>query len=319
MAKDIRFEDFTVSFPGPQGPSVVADHISVVFPSGKITGLIGESGSGKSVMGMSVLQLLPSSAKIQGHCYYGDEDLLNLPSEKMRRIRGQEIAIIPQNPAEAMNSLRKIGGQLTETPLAHRLTGKREAKKTSTAALRKFGLERADTIMGQYNFEMSGGMNQRILTVMGLSCQPSWLIADEPTKGLDAIIRGQVMETLKQAAEESAGSMLVITHDLKLAQRLCDEICVLYRGHIVEHRITSKIFSNPLHPYTRGLLAAMPENGMHPIPGMSDTKHVSDCCPFFRRCPQCREDCRKALPPLFETADQGKVRCFFYAGSTKSQ
>lgn len=313
MAKEIRFENFTVSFPGSKEESVVADHISVSFQPGKITGLIGESGSGKSVMGMSVLQLLPSSARIQGHCYYGEEDLLSVSSRRMRQIRGREIAIIPQNPTEAMNSLRKIGGQLIETPLAHKLLRRNDAIKKSAASLRKFGLESADTIMGQYNFEMSGGMNQRILAVMGLSCQPRWLIADEPTKGLDAIIRGQVMKTLKQAAKESAGSMLVITHDLKLAQKLCDEICVLYRGHIVEYGSASEMFSNPCHPYTKGLIAAMPENGMHPIPGMSDADHLSECCPFYPRCRQCGNRCKQELPPLLEKGDRRKVRCFLYA------
>lgn len=314
MVENIRFEDFHVQFPSKNGLATVANHISVTFESGKITGLIGESGSGKSVLGMSILRLLPASAIISGHCFYGKEDLFAADIKRMRKIRGKEIAVIPQNPSEALNPIRKIGSQLTESLLEHRILNRKRAEERICAELKSFGFSDAADIMNHYSFEMSGGMNQRILSVLGLACRPNWLIADEPTKGLDAIVRNQVLNVLKKAAQETTGSMLVITHDLKLAERLCDDICVLYSGNILENGKTEHVFHHPAHPYTQGLLASTPSRGMHPIPGYAAEETTNTAgCPFSARCSHAMERCKNDLPKEVTLESGTKVRCFLYA------
>lgn len=314
MVEDIRFEDFHVEFPGKDGTATVANHISVTFEKGKITGLIGESGSGKSILGMSILRLIPGSAKVHGHCYYGDEDLFLVDMKRMRQIRGKEIAVIPQNPSEALNPIRKIGNQLTEALLEHHLLQKKPAQERVSQILSCFGFQEANEIMSKYSFEMSGGMNQRVISVLGLACKPNWLIADEPTKGLDAIVRNQVLDVLKKAAKETTGSMLVITHDLKLAERLCDNICVLYAGNILEQGKGKEIFEEPKHPYTQGLFLSMPDRGMHPIKGYASERNGAiNRCPFAERCSYKMDICEAEFPPEISISETRKVRCFLYA------
>lgn len=314
MVQDIRFEDFSVRFPTRTGAVTAVNHVSAVFRGGRITGLIGESGSGKSVLGMAVLRLLPSSAILSGSCYYGQADLLAMDKKQMRRLRGKEISIIPQNPAESLNPMRKIGSQLTEGLTVHKLLKKRPAAGKVEALLTDFGLSSSGSIMKKYSFEMSGGMNQRILSVLGLACGPQWLIADEPTKGLDAVVCNQVYETLKKAARETTGSMLLITHDLKLAASLCEELYVLYAGNILEHGMAKEVLGHPMHPYTRGLIASLPENGMHPIPGSAPEKGGDEAgCPFYARCSYATERCKNQMPDFYTAENGTEVRCVLYA------
>ena len=201
MDSNITISGLTVKFRTAHGMVTAVENVNTVFEAGKITGLIGESGSGKSVLGMSLLQLLPNSAVIKGECLYRGNNLLRVRPEMIRSIRGKEIALIPQNPSESLNSVRRIKRQLTEAVTAHDKKKKNEAQQRAQELLQRFGFADPAEIMRRYSFQMSGGMNQRIISVLGLMGNPSWIIADEPTKGLDSILRKQVYQTLKAGGE----------------------------------------------------------------------------------------------------------------------
>ena len=197
MNSDIVVHNLTVQFNTDQGSVKAVENVNTTFQAGKVTGLIGESGSGKSVLGMSLLQLLPNNTQICGECIYQGENLLQLKAEQMRALRGSKIGLIPQNPAQSLNSVRRIRPQLTEAVTSHDKTKKKQAQKRAGELLLRFGFKDPNEIMDSYCFQMSGGMNQRIISVLGLMGQPEWIIADEPTKGLDSILRKQVYQTLR--------------------------------------------------------------------------------------------------------------------------
>ncbi|EET62144.1 ABC transporter, ATP-binding protein [Marvinbryantia formatexigens DSM 14469] len=315
MSKDIEIRNLCVSFPEKNGVSQVVTDVHALFGEGVVTGLIGESGSGKSVLGMSILQLLPKNAVVEGSCMYEGRNLYNLTQEEMRKIRGQEIALIPQNPSESLNPIRRIGKQLIEGVTAHKSLSRKEARNRRDALLVRFGFPEPEKINRAYTFQLSGGMNQRVISALGLMEQPEWVIADEPTKGLDAILRRQVYRVLKEISEQETRGMIVITHDIALAGALCKRLMVLYKGTVLEQGETAQILENPAHPYTQGLIASLPEKGMHPIrradPGkISETKG----CRFYPRCPYGTEKCRKTLPPEIQLPDGRLVRCNRYAG-----
>lgn len=311
-ASSIELNQLNVTFETPSGPVYAVRDATVSFHPGQTTGLIGESGSGKSVLGMSILGLLPQNAKISGTCMYQKKDLFQLDRRALRRLRGEEIALIPQNPAESLNPVRKIGRQLTEAVTCHRRGSRRDAEQQGKLLLHRLGFEEPEQIWSRYSFQLSGGMNQRVISALGLMCSPAWVIADEPTKGLDAILRRQVYEVLRAVIEENpSGGMLVITHDIPLAQRLCDRLLILYMGQILEEGDTSGIITAPRHPYTTGLLGAIPSRGMTPIP--RPCRETGTGCAFYARCPLAEDRCGRELPPLCSAGEGRKVRCFRYA------
>lgn len=311
---NIDISNLQVEFTTALGSVIAVKNLSTTFSSKKITGIIGESGSGKSVMGMAILKLLPETATINGECLYNHTDLFKLNSKEMEQIRGREIGLIPQNPNASLNPMMKINKQLKEPILVHKLMSSKKATNQINNLLNEFGFEDATSIGNKYSFQMSGGMNQRLVSALGLVCNPKWIIADEPTKGLDAIMRNQVYKVLKKIYATNNCGMIVITHDLMLAFHLCDEIRVMYSGEIVEQGPCKEIFENPLHPYTKGLLAALPQNGMNPIPYSSDFKiNGISTCTFFNRCPKATKNCINRTMDDFIVNDTRKVRCFNYA------
>lgn len=314
MSRDIEIKELNVSFMNYGRETGVVTDVNARFPEGSITGLIGESGSGKSVLGMSIPRLLPASAKIRGSCLYDGRDLLTLSEKEMKEVRGKEIALIPQNPTESLNPIRMVGRQLVECVTAHEKKGKKEARERRDQLLRRFGFEDPKRINGSYSFEMSGGMNQRVVSALGLMNRPKWVIADEPTKGLDAILRYQVYEVLKDIGKSEVKGMLVITHDIILARALCHRLMVLYKGCVMEQGETKAVLETPMHPYTRGLIGSLPEKGMHPI-GRADREKVGclSGCRFYPRCPWGQERCGKEMPPEARLLDGRTVRCFQYA------
>lgn len=320
MDNNIYIENLQVVFQTPFGEVAAIKNLTTTFKAQCITGIIGESGSGKSVMGMSILGLLPATAQIKGSCQYEQKDLYQLNDKELRKIRGSEIGLIPQNPNAALNPMLKIGYQLKESLILHRINNRKESNKEIEKLLREFGFENPKHIMNQYAFQMSGGMNQRIVSLLGLACGPKWIIADEPTKGLDAIIRKQVYQVLKKIYKEKACGMIVITHDLVLAKYLCEEICVMYEGQIVEQGKASEIMNNPKHPYTQGLLKALPENGMQAIFKVADgSKNNHSECSFFGRCQKAGSYCENRKMQDFEESGNRKVRCFLYDQTGKSK
>ena len=314
MQDDIVIEGLNVSFRSKHGETPVVRDVNVTFSSETITGLIGESGSGKSVLGMSILQLLPDTAAVSGTCRYHDMDLYALSEKEMCRIRGSEIGLIPQNPTESMNPVLSIGKQLKESITVHARGKDREAAQRRDMLLQKFGFDEPERINRSYSFQLSGGMNQRVISTMGLMNKPNWVIADEPTKGLDAILRKQVYRVLKDIAETETRGMIIITHDISLAGALCDRLLVLYKGMIMEQGKTADILENPLHPYTKGLIGSLPEKGMHPI-RRADPVMAEQCrgCSFAPRCEYADRRCMEELPPEKTLEDGRTVRCFHYA------
>ncbi|MBS7527865.1 ABC transporter ATP-binding protein [Fusibacter paucivorans] len=311
MHYDIQMADVTIEFALKSKRVSAVDQVNVTFKAGKITGVIGETGSGKSVLGMSILQLLPKQACISGTCFFGHKDLYALDAESMRKIRGQEIGLIVQNPNEALNPVRTIGRQLMEPLIKHFDVSRTEARKTVEAHLRCFGFEMPKKVMQQYTFQMSGGMNQRLIAIMGLICHPSWLIADEPTKGLDAILRRSIYDVFWEIRQHYTQSMIVITHDLFFAKKLCEQIVVMYQGEIVEIGEAKKVLTTPLHPYTKGLLMATPKAGMTPIPDHLNPSHESRC-KFYSRCQFASAKCKVQFVELREIDPDTMVRCILY-------
>lgn len=314
MNGNIEINNLNVSFLTGGHEVPVLHDVNITFREGHITGLIGESGSGKSVLGMSILQLLPSTAKVSGSCNFLDQNLYELTSKEICRLRYKEISLIPQNPLLSLNPVLKIKRQLTEPLRLHLGQSYQEAYGTACENLKKFSFSEPEKLMEQYSFQLSGGMNQRVVSCMGLECSPRWVIADEPTKGLDAILRRQVYQVLRKIKSEGDKSMILITHDLQLAGKLCDDIAVLYQGVIVEKGSCAEVLENPRHPYTKGLIQAMPGKGMHPVGlPLRDRDRGDSACPFYIRCRQACGSCLHAPIPETAVSEHQTVRCSLYA------
>lgn len=255
---DIEIKDLSVSFPGESGRQKVLYETDLMVKCGKITAIVGESGSGKSILGAAVMGLLDDSAEVSGSIRYGEMELLKLSEKELNRIRGNGIGWISQDPIAAMNPLIRIGKQVVEAVCFHKKRKKAEEKEKGIKQLETFGLEDASTLWSYYPHELSGGMAQRVLISMMTFPHPEWLIADEPTKGLDAFMRKQVADAFRKLQKQGMG-ILLITHDLRLAECISDDIVIMYSGQIIEKGKTDEVFKNPLHPYTRSLFNAAPD------------------------------------------------------------
>lgn len=309
MDEAIKVERLTVSF----GENCAVNDLSVCFHNSQVTGIIGESGSGKSLLGMSILGLISSEADIRGSIIFKNKDLIKADSKSMRSLRGRVIGLIPQNPADSLNKVLKIGTQVSEGIKAHSKCTRKDAEGKAERLIKSFQFNDSKRIMDSYPFQLSGGMKQRIVSAIGLSCSPEWLIADEPTKGLDAILRGQVYDLLEDISKNKIKSMIIITHDLSLAKRICQKIIVMYRGHIVEEGLAEDIISNPMHPYTRGLIDALPSRGMRAMPFSMGTD-IKQGCIFADRCPKLRDNCLKEKPMIAEYENKRRVSCNYAVG-----
>ncbi|MDD2360847.1 MAG: ABC transporter ATP-binding protein [Syntrophaceticus schinkii] len=319
MAALLSIRNLKTIFYTEEGQVKASDDINLDLAEGKTIGLIGETGCGKSVLGLSILRLLPRNASIKGNIFYKKQDLLQLTDEQMRQLRGKEIALIPQSPSTSLNPVLKIGFQITEALQLHQKLAQKKAQKVAVDMLRFLNLPDPEKKVLEYPHQLSGGMKQRVLAAIGMAGKPSLLIADEPTKGLDAVLRVQVVEVLRQLTQKTGAAMLLITHDLKVAASLCDEIAVMYAGEIVEHGQTPQVLTDPSHPYTRALLASLPNNGLHPIPGYSPSLiNLPFGCKFYLRCKQAQDICSKKRPPLEKTNGR-YVRCMFFAQSREPQ
>lgn len=313
MTPNIEIRNLSVCFETPNGSVRAVHDLSTTFYAGRISGIIGESGSGKSIMGMSILQLLPNTAKVSGSCRFGAHELYSMSPKQLRQIRGAMIGLIPQNPNASLNPVMKIKDQIIEAVLTHGHRNRKKAAQHAADLLRQFGFQTPESILNQYAFQMSGGMNQRLVSVLGLACQPGWIIADEPTKGLDAVVRNQVYTVLRKIHLQYESSMIVITHDLELAHHLCDDIRVLYQGQLVEQGPAKLVMEQPLHPYTAGLLHAMPRHGMIPIPAPDPARTTQNGCVFYPRCSKADARCAQQQPAEVSLPPDRKVRCFLYA------
>ncbi len=315
----LSIRNLTTVFNCQEGMVKACNNVSLDINQGQTLGLIGETGCGKSVLGLSILKLLPVNAVSSGQIIYNNQDLLALSVKEMCQVRGSEIGFLPQSPATALNPVLRIGEQLTEGLQLHQGMVKEKARVIAMDMLKSLGLKDCDKRAADYPHQLSGGMKQRVVAAMSITGQPSLLIADEPTKGLDAVNRAQVIDLLRQLTIKTKASLLLITHDLKVAVALCDEIAVMYSGEIVEKGSADQVLNNPLHPYTQGLVASLPERGLFPIPGYSPSL-LDDIpgCRFYSRCPIRNENC-KHQPVINREVNGVHVRCLYVDQSGGTQ
>lgn len=311
MGNHIALQRLTVAFTTKAGTVKAANQIDAIFLGGQINGIVGETGSGKSVLGLSVLGLLPENRIVSGSILYKNRDLLQLPEREMNALRGKTMAFVPQNPDTALNPVMTVGAQLSEMFTCHAGTNAAEARLRAGEQMRRYALPSPE-IFDRYSFQLSGGQRQRLLCAIGSALAPEWLIADEPTKGLDAVLRRQVCQLFQALRENSDLGILLITHDLRLAERLCDTVFVLYAGTVVEQGLAGELFARPFHPYTRGLIDAQPHKALAPLPGMPPSLiDLPAGCTFRLRCRQQTTLCSQQ-PPL-QNVNGRQVRCWQYA------
>ncbi|HNX16970.1 MAG TPA: ABC transporter ATP-binding protein [Methanoregula sp.] len=306
----VRIEGLGVRFSTRSECVQAVDTVDLDIARGDHIALIGESGCGKTVLGMAVMGLLPKNAWITGAVRYRDQDLLKAAEPDLQRIRGKEIAMIMQNSALSLNPVKKVGDQIAEPLLIHHVLAEKAAHDEIVRLLTAMGFDEPERAAGRYPHEFSGGMRERILVAVALACKPDIVIADEPTSGLDAGVKSRILALIKQQMADR--TLFLITHDMGTAHYLCTQIAVMYAGEIVETGRTHDLLSLPMHPYTQGLLASLPSAGLHPIPGMSPSPtHLPGGCRFCARCPASIERCSREHPPLISTGER-LVRCFLY-------
>ncbi|MFZ7127451.1 MAG: ABC transporter ATP-binding protein [Desulfobacterales bacterium] len=307
-------------FRSPQGTVRAVEDVSLSVDTGEILGIVGESGCGKSVLSLSILRLLPIPPAhfAGGEIGFEGKDLLRYSTEEIRRIRGNRISMIFQEPMTALNPVFTIGNQLAEVFRVHWSLNSRQAQEKSVEMLEKVGVPAPRRRVREYPYQLSGGMRQRVMIAMALACRPALLIADEPTTALDVTIQAQILELINQLREELKTAVIMISHDLGVIAETADRVMVMYTGRIVEAAGTLDLFETPLHPYTRGLLRAIPtaEPGgdrgeLYEITGVVPSLlHLPEGCPFNPRCPLAEAICREQEPDLRELAPGHRVACW---------
>jgi oligopeptide/dipeptide ABC transporter ATP-binding protein len=325
----LQVKDLQTSFFTPEGEVRAIDGVSFEIGEGKTLGLVGESGCGKSVTSLSIMRLIPSPPGkiVGGEIFYRGRDLLRLNNEQMRKIRGNEISMIFQEPMTSLNPVFTVGNQIGEAIQLHQGLGKRETRKKTIEMLRLVKIADPESRVDSYPHQLSGGMRQRVMIAMALSCNPSLLIADEPTTALDVTIQAQILELIKELQQKIGGmALLLITHDLGVVAEQADDVAIMYAGKIVERSSTRAIFSRPFHPYTVGLLNSLPGIGglkkkrLDAIPGMVPSPlNLPSGCRFRDRCPRAQEVCAQTEPPLEEKEPGHTAACYFPHSETREK
>lgn len=314
----LQITDLETRFSVYGGTAYVLDRVSLTVRPGELLGLVGETGCGKSVTGLSVLRLLPKNGSVVGgSVLYEGEELTAKPERELQRIRGGRISMIFQHPQSSLNPVFTIGAQLSAALRSHRRVGKRQGREIAVSLLSRVGLPDPRELLQRYPHELSGGMQQRVMIAIALSCAPALLIADEPTTALDVTIQAQILSLIRRLQEETSMAVLLITHNLGVVARVCDRLAVMYAGQIVEQAPVGAVFAGALHPYTRGLLGSLPgletRGPLVPIPGniCSLTKPPGGCR-FHPRCNAAMPICREQRPRGIVTAEGHTVCCHLY-------
>lgn len=315
----LEVKDLTTYFVTGDATVRAVDSLDFTLGEGETLALVGESGCGKSVTAYSIMRLVSPPGKIvKGEVLFGGTDLLRLPDEKMRHIRGNRISMVFQEPMSSLNPVFRVGEQIAEGLRLHRGLSPAEADEHAVELLRMVGIPAPQERLREYPHRLSGGMRQRVMIAMALACEPQLLIADEPTTALDVTIQAQILELLDRLKAERKMALLLITHDLGIVAERATSTAVMYAGKLIEHGPTEEIFRNPLHPYTEGLLASLPQQAeagkkINTIPGsVPSLAGQLPGCGFCDRCPDKRWECRQEAPPLKEITAGHKVRCWKY-------
>lgn len=315
----LEVKNLETEFKGKHGSIKAVNNVSFTIEKGEMVAIVGESGSGKSVTSLSVMGLIRAPGKvIGGEIYLHGENLKEKTKKEMREIRGNQISMIFQEPMTSLNPVYRIKDQLMESILTHTGLRKKEAFDRAVSMLDLVGIPSPEKRLYDYPHQMSGGMRQRVMIAMALSCEPEILIADEPTTALDVTIQAQIMELLCQLREKMGMAVLLITHDLGVVAETADRVVVMYCGRVVEEATVEQLFEDPYHPYTKGLLASIPrmeeeKERLSMIPGMvPDPAHLPAGCAFAERCRNCMPKCKSAMPALTKK-DGRKVRCFLWS------
>ena len=316
--KVLSVKDLNLWFDGDFSSPQILNNVSFDIYKGETLGIAGESGCGKTVTSLSVLRLLKTPpARLEGTIEFQGQNLLELPMKQMQKIRGNKIAMIFQEPMTSLNPFFKIGFQLGEVFKLHQKLDKKQSREKAIEMLRAVNIPLPEKRVDEYPFQLSGGMRQRVMIAMALSCHPELLIADEPTTALDVTIQAQVLDLMRNLQKELGTSIMFITHDLGVIREICDRVIIMYCGEIVETAKVEELFQNPCHPYTNGLLSTLPKYGVKDklptIPGMvPPAGKFPKGCVFAPRCEHACEECVNCKPELFDIGDGHQVRCFRY-------
>lgn len=322
----LDIQNLQTQFRGDKGLIPAVDGVDITVHERETVGIVGESGCGKSVTSLSIMRLLPkTNAQItRGAILFKGKDLLQLSEDEMRRVRGKEIAMVFQEPMTALNPVKTIGNQLMEMPVLHLGYSAGEARDHAVRMLEKVHIPRADKLIHEYPHQLSGGMRQRVMIAMALSCSPDLLIADEPTTALDVTVQAQILDLMNELQEREHSSIVLITHDLGVVAEMCQTVYVMYAGQVVERAAIDDLIREPAHPYTQGLMRSLPKvedggsrlnciPGNVPLPGS-----VTQGCRFADRCSRTIWRCAKDTPPLLTIADGRMCRCWLYEGKGAS-
>ncbi|MCC3646588.1 ABC transporter ATP-binding protein [Cytobacillus oceanisediminis] len=314
--KDLKTHFFT-----EDGVIPSVNGVSFTVKKGETIGIVGESGCGKSVTSLSILQLVGKPGRIVGgQILLNGTDLTKNSNKQMRKIRGNKISMIFQEPLTSLNPVFTIGSQISESIRLHQKIDRRKAKDLAIDMLSKVGISNGDNLYNSFPHQLSGGMRQRVMIAMALSCRPQLLIADEPTTALDVTIQAQILKLMKKLKEEYNTSIIMITHDLGVVAEMADRVIVMYAGQIVEQNNVFELFKNPKHPYTQGLLNSTPKihqlkDQLESIEGNVPTpSNLPKGCKFHPRCPFSMEKCSQQDPPLLQLNSESSVRCWIHEG-----
>jgi len=320
MQELLNVKNLKTHFFTHEGTVKAVDGVSFSLHRGDTLGIVGESGCGKSVTALSIMRLIadPPGKIVAGGIHFNGTDLLALDEKQMRDVRGRKISMIFQEPMTSLDPVFTIGHEIVETLQIHQDLNKQEARTQAIEVLRTVGIADADKRVDSYPHELSGGMRQRAMIAMALSCNPALLIADEPTTALDVTIQAQILRLINEMKSKFDTSVLLITHDLGVISEMCDHVAVMYAGHLVEYADIHTLFGNPLHPYTKGLYRSIPRldveaNRLETISGMvPNLIDLPPGCPYQTRCESCFETCLNEMPELLPIAENHLVKCHLY-------
>lgn len=324
MSSLLRIDDMSVRFQTPRGNLKAVNNVSIELLAGESLGVVGESGSGKTVLSRATMGLLPGTATRTGTITYEGKDISSLPKDEVRELWGTGMAMIFQDPMTALNPVRRIGSQLTESLTVRLGMNKKDAKEKAVELLKRVRIPDPEAMLRKFPYQLSGGMRQRIMIAIAVSCEPKLLFADEPTTALDVTVQAQVLELLTELRKEANMSMILVTHDLGVVAGHTDKIAVMYAGDVVEYAPTRQLFSNMKMPYTEALLKSIPRletptgSRLPVIEGrLPDPTKDEPGCPFANRCPYVTDKCRAEKPPLTDGGNNHFYRCWFPIGGVK--